>query len=240
MLRDFKFLRLNTGKNQDVEDIENVPINPSDSASYPTGSDSSRAPLHAIPEPPPKPSVEHEVNTKSKFDKTPTKPSRGKSSETASLHLRTPERQGNGTSGRSRFGFLSINESRDDGRSEMQNPVGLSSRHGLNLTPRANGAVARANSAHSECTSTQSTPTKSVSKPPNPGFAPWSSSRHNGSARAGTYAALSRRFSVSGGQPSVVNTAEVPHFDLKEDPSFWMDHNVQVSKVSTLPIGICY
>ncbi|KAJ8441930.1 hypothetical protein Cgig2_020075 [Carnegiea gigantea] len=228
MLRDFKLLRLNTGKNQDVEEIENVPINPSDSASYPTGSDSSRAPLHAIPEPPPKTSVEHEVNTKSKFDKTPTKPSRGKSSETASLHLRTPERQGNGTSGRSRFGFLSINEYREDRRSEMPNPVGLSSRHGLNLTPRENGAVARANSAHSECTSTQSTPTKSVSKPPNPGFAPWSSSRHNGSARAGTYGALSRRFSVSGGQPSVVNTAEVPHFDLKEDPSFWMDHNVQV------------
>ena len=205
MLRDFKFLRRNNGKNQDVEEIENVPINLSDSASNSTSSDSSRPPLHAIPEPPPKPSAEHDVSNKTKFDKTPTKPSRTKSSETSSLHLRTPERQGNGNSGRTRFGFPSMNESRDEGRSEMSNYLGLPSRHGLNLTPRMNGTAGRANSGHSECTSTQSTPTKSVSKPPNPGFAPWSSSRHNGSARAGTYAALSRRVSAVGGQPSVVN-----------------------------------
>ncbi|KAJ0010551.1 hypothetical protein Pint_34482 [Pistacia integerrima] len=37
-----------------------------------------------------------------------------------------------------------------------------------------------------------------------------------------------RGIPVTGGlPPTVVNTAEVPHFDLKEDPSFWMDHNVQ-------------
>ena len=26
--------------------------------------------------------------------------------------------------------------------------------------------------------------------------------------------------------PTVVNNIEVPHFELKEDPSFWMDHNM--------------
>ncbi|OQU79460.1 hypothetical protein SORBI_3008G148000 [Sorghum bicolor] len=33
---------------------------------------------------------------------------------------------------------------------------------------------------------------------------------------------------MSFGPPTVVNSVEVPHFELREDPSFWMDNNVQV------------
>ena len=45
-------------------------------------------------------------------------------------------------------------------------------------------------------------------------------------------------FSTSGrgaplslGPATVVNSAEVPHFELREDPSFWMDNNVQVNYI---------
>ncbi|CAO2815149.1 unnamed protein product [Amaranthus hypochondriacus] len=224
MLRDFKFSRRNSGKNQDFEEFENVPINPNDSSSSIISSESAQKQ---------KPNLDHEVSGKSKFERTPVKSKSTKTSDTPSMPLRTPERQGYGTL-RKRFGFSGANECRDEGRSEMGNYLSQASRHGgsLNLTPRVSGNTAgRTYSGYSESTSTQTTPTKSVSKPPNPGYGPMSSSRHlgNGSvARAGNYAALSRGFSVSGAQHSVVNTVDVPHFDLKEDPSFWIDHNVQV------------
>ncbi|XP_021851306.2 kinesin-like protein KIN-12D [Spinacia oleracea] len=214
MLRDFKLSRRNPEKN---EEIENVPINPNDPSSNLSNLDSSRAPLV---------SLDHEVSVKSKFERTPIK-SKLKTTEL----LRTPERQGFGTLGRRRFGFSGVN---DDGRSEMSSYLGQSGRNGgsLNLTPRVSGATTtgRNNSGCNERISAQTTPTKSVSKPPNPGYAPLSSQRYpgNSSARVGNYATLSRGFSVSGAQHCVVNSVEVPHFDLKEDPSFWMDHNVQV------------
>ncbi|KAG2306209.1 hypothetical protein Bca52824_025957 [Brassica carinata] len=48
-------------------------------------------------------------------------------------------------------------------------------------------------------------------------------------AGAGGYGSLYKGLSSSDRQVSaVVNTVEVSHFDLKEDPSFWMDHNVQI------------
>ena len=40
----------------------------------------------------------------------------------------------------------------------------------VSMTPRASQMVGRANSSYSESNSTQSTPTKSVSKPPSSGF----------------------------------------------------------------------
>jgi len=36
---------------------------------------------------------------------------------------------------------------------------------------------------------------------------------------------------MSFGPPTVVNSVEVPHFELREDPSFWMDNNVQVNYI---------
>ncbi|XP_021738486.1 kinesin-like protein KIN-12F [Chenopodium quinoa] len=217
MMRDFKLSRRNPEKN---EEIENVPINPNDPSVNLSNLDASRAPLV---------NLDQEVSVvKSKFERTPVK-SKVKTSEP----LRTPERQGFGTLGMKRFGFSGVV---DDGKSEMSSYLGLgqSGRNGgsLNLTPRVN-ANGRNYSGCSESTSTttQTTPTKSVSKPPNPGYAaPMSSQRYpgNSSVRVVNYPALSRRFSVSGAQQCVVDSADVPHFDLKEDPSFWMDHNVQV------------
>jgi kinesin family protein 15 len=58
MLRDFKFLRRNSGKS---EEIENVPVNPRDSLGIQTGTDSLRAPLNAIQEPIENPKPEQEV-----------------------------------------------------------------------------------------------------------------------------------------------------------------------------------
>ncbi|GKD99164.1 hypothetical protein Tco_1383061, partial [Tanacetum coccineum] len=57
------------------------------------------------------------------------------------------------------------------------------------------------------------TPTKSVNKPPNPG-----------SSRPPPGGGSIRRLQNT---CTAVNTVEVPHFELKEDPSFWMDRNVQ-------------
>jgi len=221
MRRDLKFLRRNSGKDQDAEEIENVPINPNDLSS-----------IQALN---PKPSVEQVGSLKRKCEWTPGK-ARSKMLDTATLPVSTPERQGIGHVGRKRLALSSAHECCDEGQSEMANYLSQSvlTRNGssFNLTPRVGGTAWRANRGHSEsCASTQNTPARSVSKPPNPGFAPFSSLRHPGSARAGSYATLSRRFSVSSGQLCNVNTVEVPHFDLKEDPSFWMDHNVQVNGV---------
>ncbi|XP_057992919.1 kinesin-like protein KIN-12D isoform X2 [Hevea brasiliensis] len=233
MLRDFKFLRRNSGKQSD--EIENVPVNPRDSLASQTSADSSRPPLNTIqdPVPPsPKPKFEKESATGgSKIDRTPIKPKPKKSDST--LPVRTPDKQAFHV--KNRFGWAQRNEpssipseSCDEMRPDMNNyPVQLS-RGGLpNMTPRSTRTVGRPTSSHSETNSTQSTPTKSVSKPTSSGYR----SKFDGGiggGRAGNFAALYRGVPVTGGSSTtVVNTVEVPHFDLKEDPSFWMDHNVQ-------------
>ncbi|KAL8170416.1 hypothetical protein V2J09_022220 [Rumex salicifolius] len=184
------------------DEIENLPACHSDFR--PPNQASSqllRDPLHSIPDPTQvsKSGEEKEEGIKARVE-TPVK-SKGRVAE-AMPYFRTPE-QGNGAIQKNRFGW-SATESRN---------VGL-----LKAT------TAGRPSCHME-----TTPTKSVSKPPNAGFAPMSSSRVPGSySRNGNYAALSRGLPVSNGLPMVVNTVEVPHFDLKEDPSFWIHHNVQV------------
>ncbi|CAL5333677.1 unnamed protein product [Camellia sinensis] len=237
MFRDFKFLRRNSGKNSNTEEIENVPINPRDSLLTQTSTDSTRAPLNTIQEPTQnyKAVVEQEVGGRSKIDRTPTKP-KGKISDTA-MPLRTPEKPG--VLGKNRYGWAQsgsfTSESRDDltnYTSQSSRGVGIGNNGGFaNLaTPRSTRTVGRANnSSYSECNSTQSTPTKSVTKPPNPGFCLASGSRPpvNG-GRTANYAALSKGLPITCSSSTVVNTVEVPHFDLKEDPSFWMEHNVQV------------
>ncbi|CBI32470.3 unnamed protein product, partial [Vitis vinifera] len=216
MLRDLKFFRRNSAKNP-VEEIENVPVNPTDLSAMQTGVDAMRPPLTTIPDSTQtsKPFVEPESGFRNKVDRTPTK-AKGKSSDTA-LPGRTPDKQGIGLSGRNRFGWAQKNEpnsvvpeSRDDG-SQMSRGAGFGNGGTLN---------------YSECNSTQSTPTKSVTKPPNPGLR--SKIDGNGSNRSGNFAQLYKGIPVSCGPSTVVNTVEVPHFDLREDPSFWMDHNVQV------------
>ncbi|XVE49142.1 hypothetical protein DITRI_Ditri01bG0058600 [Diplodiscus trichospermus] len=213
MLRDFKFLRRNSSKN---EEVENVPVNPRDSlASQPSNDGSSRAPLNTIQDPMANPKPEPEGSIRSRIEKTPTKPKAKWPDST--LPLKTPDKHG--YLPKNRFGWAK-NEAAE---SDLRN-AGMTA-----MTPRVSRGIGRASSScYSESNSTQSTPTKSVSKPPASGFR--NKFEGNGGMRGGNFAALYRGVPSSSScvPPTVVNTIEVPHFDLKEDPSFWMDHNVQV------------
>ncbi|GAB2267273.1 hypothetical protein Dimus_002259 [Dionaea muscipula] len=244
MVKDYTFFSRRT--DQADEDVENVPLNPPLNSSHPpphlSSFDSSRAPLHSILEPTHNSKLDLGGGTsrgKLVDTKTPTK-AKAKISD-APFPLRTPEKQGcNSTFGRNRFGWSTSKEARSEGKPDLPNHATQThfTRNGgggisVNSTPGVSRTtvMGRVNSGCSDSTSTQSTPNKSVSKPPNPGFASMSSSRPTGTAggapRAAVCGALSRRLLVTS-NPTAVNTTEVPHFDLKEDPSFWMDHNVQV------------
>ncbi|KAF3435686.1 hypothetical protein FNV43_RR22777 [Rhamnella rubrinervis] len=231
MLRDFKFLRRNSGKS---DEVENVPVNSKDMSGIRISTDSSRAPLNAIQESTQNPKPEQEVGVRSKADRTPSK-AKAKVADPP-LPLRTPDKHGAGFSARGRFGWAHKNEPgsttsdlRDDVSSystQVNRAAGIGNGGFTNMTPRTARTVGRATSSYSESNSTQSTPTKSVSKPPNTGLR--SKVDGNVGGRTGNFAALYKGVPISCGPPTVVNTVEVPHFDLKEDPSFWMDHNVQV------------
>ncbi|XVF45199.1 hypothetical protein PTKIN_Ptkin02bG0185700 [Pterospermum kingtungense] len=212
MLRDFKFLRRNSSKN---EEVENVPVNPRESlASQHSNDGSNRGPLNTIQDPTANPKPEPEGSIRSRIDRTPTKPKSKLPDST--LPLKTPDRYG--YLSKNRFGWAKNEAAECDLRNG-----GVT-----NMTPRVSRGIGRANSScYSESNSTQSTPTKSVSKPPASGFR--NKFDGNGGMRGGNFAALYKGVpSSSSCSPTVVNTVEVPHFDLKEDPSFWMDHNVQV------------
>ena len=45
---------------------------------------------------------------------------------------------------------------------------------------------------------------------------------------AGIRVGLVKGLPIYANPVTVVDTPDVPHFELKEDPSFWLDHNVQV------------
>lgn len=91
-------------------------------------------------------------------------------------------------------------------------------------TPRA---VARLNS-HSEPNSAQSTPARSVWKASNYGSSAvaCTSGRPPQGGRGGNLSKVSRGISIAAASPWPL--VEVPHFELVEDSSFWMDHSVQV------------
>lgn len=153
------------------------------------------------------------LNTIQDLERTPSKATKRK----AGPELRTPERS---LQLKPRFAW----PQRNDTVSTM-----IDDRRGSgigNATPRVNRTAVR---ACSESNSTQSTPTKSVTKPPVSSM----SVRGKGdgssfSVRLGNYAALYKGGSSTSCTPVVVNSVEVPHFDLKEDSSFWINHNVQV------------
>ncbi|CAA3022560.1 kinesin KIN-12D [Olea europaea subsp. europaea] len=228
MLRDFKFMRRNSSKNPSAEEIENVPINPGDSFGPQIIKDSQRPPLYAIQEPihNSKCGIDQKLSgvKANKTDRTPVKP-KSKKSDSTMLHS-TPEKQGLVSKNHfvlaqksDCYSSSSAVESREEGRAaENMN------------TPRSTRTMGKATSSYSECNSTQSTPTKSVSKPPNPGLCLASGSRPlaSGAARMANFAALSKGIPSSCNSATVVNSVEVPHFELKEDSSFWMEHNVQV------------
>ncbi|KAI3769831.1 hypothetical protein L6452_00945 [Arctium lappa] len=217
MMRDFKFSRRNSGKNLNLEEPENVPVNANlreSSVARITTDSHSRPPLNTIQEPlqnPSKPDQESGFKS-SKIYRTPTKP-KVRYPESG-MPMRTPEKQGVLARNRNGWG----QDSRDDGRIGNVN------------TPRSCRTSGRTSSVFGEPNSTQSTPTKSVSKPPNPGLVYGGNSRPpiGGGVRMCNFAALSKGIPVTCNTSTNVNAIEVPHFDLREDPSFWMDHNVQV------------
>ncbi|KAI9123783.1 hypothetical protein K1719_005083 [Acacia pycnantha] len=224
MLKDFKFIRRNSGK---TEEIENVPVDPKDSTAAQSIADSSRPPLNTIQDPFHIPKAEQDLASQNKINRTPK--AKGKVSE-PTLPLRTPDKLGGSLMAKSRFGWAQKNEPtsvygdlRDDRRGAADTGNG-----GLaNATPRtASRPAGRATMSCSESNSTQSTPSKSVTKPPNSSIR--SKADGNFNARLGNYAALYKGIPSSSGPLTVVNTVEVPHFDLKEDTSFWINHNVQV------------
>ncbi|KAD3066453.1 hypothetical protein E3N88_34333 [Mikania micrantha] len=203
MLRDFKLSRRNSGKNLKFEEIENVPVNSNlrDPSVGRFSTDShSRPPLNTIQEPPQNPSKpDYESGLKSsKLFRTPTKPK--VRNQESGMQFKTPEKQG--VLARNRYGW-------------GQEPC--------RTLPKGSLGFPESNSTHS-------TPTKSVGKPANFGLVNGGSSRPpvNGGIRIGNFTALSKGIPVSFNACTTVNTVEVPHFDLRRDPSFWMDHNVQV------------
>ncbi|WCJ33783.1 phragmoplast orienting kinesin 2 [Euphorbia peplus] len=222
MLRDFKSLRRDSGKH--TEEIENVPLNSRDSLSSQASADSSRPPLHTIQDPAHSANPHFEQDAKiarTKIERTPTKPK-----PSSGLPLRTPDKHGGLPFVGKRHGWAQRTEP-CSATSELRDEA---TRGGApNLTPRSTRTMGRANSTCSDANSAQNTPTKSVSKPPSYGGFRGKGDGSNASCRVGNYAALYRGIPASGGSSTtVVNSVEVPHFDLKENPSFWMDHNVQV------------
>lgn len=204
------------------------------------------------------PDPDQETTQKRKIEKTPSKACNIGSHAPASKgnhvvshdasYLRTPEKPPvavtpAGTA-RNRFGWAMKNDNgsnvgkavEDSGHPSTVTAQLLPSDRGTSTgvgggpgftTPRMFKTMGRTSSLHSECSSTQGTPTKSVSKPLNPGLG---GSRPSSSVinRGVNYALCSKQTPMSSFTTSTVNTVDVPHFELKEDPSFWMDHNVQV------------
>lgn len=163
--------------------------------------EASRPPLNTI--------QETDVSCGSKIERTPSKTNKRREGP----ELRTPDRQL-----KPRFAWpQNLSSVFDDRR---VSGVG-------NATPRVNRTAGR---ACSETNSTHTTPTKSVTKPPPSSSSVRSKADGSCGARLGNYAALYKGISSTACTPSVVNTVEVPHFDLKEDSSFWINHNVQVSE----------
>ncbi|KAK1439898.1 hypothetical protein QVD17_05723 [Tagetes erecta] len=207
--------RRSSGKNLKFDEIENVPVNSSirESLIGRLSTDCySRAPLNTIQEPLQNPSKhDNELGLKSsKTYRTPTKP-KVRNQETG---FKTPEKHGG--LGRNRYGWGQ--DARDEARIGNAN------------TPKPCRTLPRGNSGVVESNSTHTTPTKGVVKPVNLGLVYGGSSRPpvNGGVRTGNFAALSKGIPVAFNACTTVNTIEVPHFDLRDDPSFWMDHNVQV------------
>lgn len=205
MLRDSKFSQRNFRKSSNLEEKENVPVNTNTIA-------------------------DEEVDLKStKFCKTPLKACKSRHIDSL-LPLKTPDKQG--VLGDKSYGVTQKN-ALSSNVSEMEV---ASSRYYTNgnggfanvITP----VLSRPNGKGNLSNSTQSTPSKSVIRPPNlklclTGGGSGAPSV-GGGTRMANFAALSKGVPISSSSLTVVNTTEVPHFAIKEDSNFWMDHNVQV------------
>ncbi|WOL05131.1 kinesin-like protein KIN-12F [Canna indica] len=244
MLRDLRIFRrnLDAGKAPTSESgNENIPVDPSHSSILQPESDPLRAPLLIIQESVqnPKPGLDQGAVLRRNPETTPTK-GHAKGSDSPYLPVCTPDKM----VARHRFGWapkgeLGMNglENGDDlschATSTQLPPLsrgggfGPGGGYGSN-TPRKCRMSGRASSVHSDCSSTQSTPTKSVTKPANSGFSNSRPPASVGGVRTMSFGISSKATPILSAMPTIVNSAEVSYFELKEDPSFWMDHNVQV------------
>ncbi|WOK91664.1 hypothetical protein Cni_G00355 [Canna indica] len=243
MLRELgAFRRYSNAGNTPTSDSndENLPVDPSDLQAPQLESDPSRPPLQTIQEvvKNARPVLDQGAILRRKTETTPSK-NHSKVSDQSHLPFRTPEKM----VARYRFDWNSkaqpgLNAAKDGDDSNYhvsssQLPpvnrggrLGLGGGHGSN-TPRTHRATGKASSVRSDGSSTHSTPAKSVMKLGHSGF---SNSRAPMSVgtRTMSFSTPSRGIHISSTLPAVVNSAEVPHFELKEDQSFWMDNNVQV------------
>ncbi|CAN8258819.1 unnamed protein product [Cochlearia groenlandica] len=216
MSKDVKFSRRDSVKHDEIENVpENLQASFMSQASNDSSSSSSsysslsRAPLNTIPDP-----LTNPKESRSKIESTPSK-LKAKNPDPG-LPLRTPDKHRSlAAFSKNRFGW-----------GEKCDSTANANAGSLNTTPKTGRVTGRASSCYSETNSTQNTPVKSVSKPPGSCYR---TGGGGGGGRAGGYASLYKGLSSASGQVStVVNMVEVPHFSLKEDPSFWMDHNVQI------------
>ncbi|RRT63734.1 hypothetical protein B296_00025587 [Ensete ventricosum] len=229
---------------------ENLPpADPFDSSSSLLESDPSRPPLLVIQEPVQnhKIGLDQGAILRGKPDATTSK-NHTKGSDLPGLPLRTPERmvarQRPSMCPKSQPGVIG-REYDDD--SSYRGPVnqfapltrggrlGLGDEHGLN-TPLTSKTTAKASSVHSDCSSTQSTPTKSVIRLANYGFGK-SRPPISAGTRTMSLGMTSRPTHISPIPPPVVDSVEVSHFELQEDPSFWMDNNVQLKSLESILAG---
>ncbi|KAI0501532.1 hypothetical protein KFK09_016477 [Dendrobium nobile] len=245
MLRDLKIFRRNSGKNPtNGGNNENLPVDQTVSSASQEEADPSRPPFSTIQEPVRNRNsgLDQETHFRRRNQKTPSK-SHTKGPDQF-FQLRTPEKL---AVGKGRFGWvpkseqpeLTSPESRDyslnQGPFQLPPPAPLMASHPLNIgngycaaTPRSFTTGGKASSVHSGTSSTQSTPTKSVSKPMFNGVSNSRATQCGGTVRAMNFLVSSKGIPLSSATPPVYASPEVPHFELKEDPSFWMDHNVQV------------
>ncbi|URE39689.1 KISc [Musa troglodytarum] len=229
---------------------ENLPpVDPCDSSSSRLESDPSRPPLLAIQEPVqnPKIGLDQGAILRGKPEATTSK-NHTKGSDLPGLPFRTPERM----VARHRLSLCPKSQPgvigrENDDDSSYRGPgnqfpplsrggrLGLGDEHGLNTTLTSKTA-AKASSVHSDCSSTQSTPTKSAIRLANYGFGK-SRPPISAGTRTMSLGMTSRPTQISS-IPPVVDSVEVPHFELQEDPSFWMDNNVQemLFRVAGLPM----
>ena len=222
-----KLFRRNSGKIPQSEGAnENLPLD--SSSTLHVDSDPNRPPLSTIQEPVRNPKLRGDQERR-KIERTPSK---NRTRAISDAQFRTPDKQ---VASKNRFGWVPKTEQGwncgdNEGPAHLpplSRGLSLGNGGGYNFgTPRTYRTAGKASSVHSDCSSTQSTPTKSVTKTISSGFG---SSRPPMSAGRGTnYAVASKGMPMSAAPPSVYIAAEAPHFELREDPSFWMDHNVQV------------
>ncbi|KAK8956537.1 Kinesin-like protein KIN12A [Platanthera zijinensis] len=254
MFRDMKIFRRNYGKNHTADGSnENLLVDAtvSSSSSQPEA-DPSRPPFNPIQDPAQKPKsgLDHENVYTRKNEKTLFK-SHVRGSDPFS-QLVTPEKS---AAAQNRFGWIPKSELPESSEELLHlgqfqlppAPPPIMGNHALNFgngggyfaaTPRAVKTAGKASSVHSGTSSTQSTPTKSITKLMLNGVSSSRAPQFGGTTRAMNFMVPSKGMPISSAPLQLYSPAEVPHFELKEDPSFWMDHNVQemLFRVAGLPM----